>query len=124
DDSVSACSRARVDAENLHAQRLGRRADVPPARDRAQPAAVEIVLRIELTCPLEAVTVSLALYFPALAYPCDACAPGAWLPAPKLHRTAVIDDQTSFGAPENASFVPATPPEGTLSPSSSGPLAS
>ena len=38
DDSVSACSRSRVDAEDFHVQRLGGTADVPSARNEARSA--------------------------------------------------------------------------------------
>jgi hypothetical protein len=50
DDSVSACSRARVDAEDFHGQRLGAGPDNPAAENGAYAEIVRTRFR-EVTCP-------------------------------------------------------------------------
>ena len=72
DDSVSACSRARVDSEDFHVQRLGTPADNPAADEQGAECQasvwhhlrfyVEIVIQrfTERTCPNESVAVTVA----------------------------------------------------------------
>jgi hypothetical protein len=57
DDSVSASSRSRVDAEDFHGQRLGGAADVPATR---QAAEITTQRRADLACPNESVAVTSA----------------------------------------------------------------
>jgi len=61
DDSVSACSRPWVDAEDSHGQRLGSRADDPAAAY----AAMTTARRTVVTWPKASVTVTRAVYLPA-----------------------------------------------------------
>jgi hypothetical protein len=70
DDSVSACSRARVDAEDFHGQRLGAGPDNPlPGRGRVPSYAAEIVKTrfSEVACPNPSVAVIFSVYVPARA---------------------------------------------------------
>ncbi len=65
DDSVSACSRPWVDAEDFHGQRLGVSADVPPAGDRAHAAVIVTDRRTVRAWPAESVVVTWTANFPA-----------------------------------------------------------
>jgi len=61
DDSVSACSRARVDSEDFHVQRLGAPADIPAERASGGYAdRILIQRRTVLTWPNASVAVTLA----------------------------------------------------------------
>jgi hypothetical protein len=60
DDSVSACSRARVDSEDFHVQRLGGGPDIPPAAADGYAEAMLTQRRTEATWPNPSVAVTVA----------------------------------------------------------------
>ena len=75
DDSVSACSRAWVDAEDSHGQRLGVSADSPPSQAGAESQTsvwhrllfyrvIFTTRRMEVTWPNASVTATRATYRP------------------------------------------------------------
>jgi hypothetical protein len=62
DDSVSACSSSRVDAEDFHVQRLGGTADVPSAPGPGGQATEIVTVRRSVRArPARSVAVTCAL---------------------------------------------------------------